>query len=173
MGACIGTLTFFYFFRPRYLFQVEINLEVVPALKNLFETFLCRFQGPCKFTIQLSELRDRYGLVTQFRLAQLCRTLKTAQKRLKKILQCLFNLPKSSANQLVLNQKNMEEPNDQNCSSIINKGGSTKRGSLPSAVEYCILAWVAGLIWSEIKQLWDVGKVRRCQDGALQQHVIW
>ena len=38
---------------------------------------------------------------------------------------------------------------------------TTKRGSLPSAVEYCILAWVAGLIWSEIKQLWDVGlKVR-------------
>ena len=34
---------------------------------------------------------------------------------------------------------------------------TTKRGSLPSAVEYCILAWVAGLIWSEIKQLWDVG----------------
>ena len=50
---------------------------------------------------------------------------------------------------------------------------TTKRGSLPSPVEYCILAWVcivlyctvlyctvlqvAGLIWSEIKQLWDVG----------------
>ena len=34
---------------------------------------------------------------------------------------------------------------------------TTKRGSLPSAVEYLILAWVAGLIWSEIKQLWDVG----------------
>ena len=32
-----------------------------------------------------------------------------------------------------------------------------QRGSLPSPVEYCILAWVAGLIWSEIKQLWDVG----------------
>ena len=24
-------------------------------------------------------------------------------------------------------------------------------------MEFCILAWVAGLIWSEIKQLWDVG----------------
>ena len=53
---------------------------------------------------------------------------------------------------------------------------TTKRGSLPSAVEYVILAWVAGhhaddddddhhhhykittgLIWSEIKQLWDMG----------------
>merc|ERR550532_3334328 len=34
---------------------------------------------------------------------------------------------------------------------------TTKRGSLPSVVEYCILAYVAGLIWSEIKQLWDTG----------------
>ena len=48
---------------------------------------------------------------------------------------------------------------------------TTKRGSMPSAVEYAILAWVAGhflllawpptlqsgLIWSEIKQLWDMG----------------
>jgi len=34
---------------------------------------------------------------------------------------------------------------------------STKRGAKPSLVESCILAWVAGLIWSEIKQLWDVG----------------
>ena len=36
-------------------------------------------------------------------------------------------------------------------------GDVTKRGSKPSLVESCILAWVAGLIWSEIKQLWDVG----------------
>ena len=33
----------------------------------------------------------------------------------------------------------------------------TKRGAKPSLVESCILAWVTGLIWSEIKQLWDVG----------------
>ncbi|KAF4523848.1 hypothetical protein B566_EDAN012549 [Ephemera danica] len=33
----------------------------------------------------------------------------------------------------------------------------TKRGALPSIVEWVILAWVCGLIWSEIKQLWDVG----------------
>ncbi|XP_017783884.1 PREDICTED: transient receptor potential-gamma protein-like [Nicrophorus vespilloides] len=32
-----------------------------------------------------------------------------------------------------------------------------KRGSKPSLVEWIILAWVSGLIWSEIKQLWDVG----------------
>merc|ERR1719319_794134 len=36
-------------------------------------------------------------------------------------------------------------------------GSSTKRGAGPSLVESCILAWVAGLVWSEIKQLWDVG----------------
>eukprot|EP00095_Tigriopus_kingsejongensis_P000849 maker-scaffold1971_size23625-snap-gene-0.2 protein:Tk00849 transcript:maker-scaffold1971_size23625-snap-gene-0.2-mRNA-1 annotation:"transient receptor potential-gamma protein isoform x7" len=34
---------------------------------------------------------------------------------------------------------------------------TTKRGSTPTLVEWAILAWVAGLIWSEIKQLWDVG----------------
>ncbi|KAH9424601.1 Short transient receptor putative channel 1 [Dermatophagoides pteronyssinus] len=34
---------------------------------------------------------------------------------------------------------------------------TTKRGSLPSYIELCILAWVFGLIWSEIKQLWDLG----------------
>ncbi|CAG7729284.1 unnamed protein product [Allacma fusca] len=34
---------------------------------------------------------------------------------------------------------------------------TTKRGSPPSFVEWFILAWVFGLIWSEIKQLWDVG----------------
>lgn len=33
----------------------------------------------------------------------------------------------------------------------------TKRGSLPSHIELWILAWVFGLIWSEIKQLWDLG----------------
>ncbi|XP_025831797.1 transient receptor potential-gamma protein [Agrilus planipennis] len=33
----------------------------------------------------------------------------------------------------------------------------TKRGAKPSLVEWIILAWVGGLIWSEIKQLWDVG----------------
>ncbi|GJQ65198.1 hypothetical protein Trydic_g7337 [Trypoxylus dichotomus] len=33
----------------------------------------------------------------------------------------------------------------------------TKRGAKPSLVEWIILAWVSGLIWSEIKQLWDVG----------------
>nr|WMY99273.1 transient receptor potential C (TRPgamma) [Bemisia tabaci] len=33
----------------------------------------------------------------------------------------------------------------------------TKRGSPPSLVEWLILSWVCGLIWSEVKQLWDVG----------------
>ncbi|CAG5005968.1 unnamed protein product [Parnassius apollo] len=33
----------------------------------------------------------------------------------------------------------------------------SRRGSLPSLVEWLILAWVSGLIWSEVKQLWDMG----------------
>ncbi|XP_031782133.1 transient receptor potential-gamma protein isoform X4 [Nasonia vitripennis] len=33
----------------------------------------------------------------------------------------------------------------------------TKRGAAPTLVEWFILAWVSGLIWSEVKQLWDVG----------------
>uniref|UniRef100_A0A6M2E2A8 Putative transient receptor potential channel n=1 Tax=Xenopsylla cheopis TaxID=163159 RepID=A0A6M2E2A8_XENCH len=33
----------------------------------------------------------------------------------------------------------------------------TKRGAAPSIVEWFILAWVSGLIWSEVKELWDVG----------------
>ncbi|XP_055550789.1 transient receptor potential-gamma protein isoform X1 [Wyeomyia smithii] len=33
----------------------------------------------------------------------------------------------------------------------------TKRGASPTLVEWLILAWVSGLIWSEVKQLWDVG----------------
>ncbi|XP_044729543.1 transient receptor potential-gamma protein [Chrysoperla carnea] len=32
-----------------------------------------------------------------------------------------------------------------------------RRGAPPSLVEWMILAWVSGLIWSEVKQLWDVG----------------
>ncbi|CAG9820158.1 unnamed protein product, partial [Phaedon cochleariae] len=34
---------------------------------------------------------------------------------------------------------------------------STQRGATPSFVEWIILSYVSGLIWSEIKQLWDVG----------------
>ncbi|CAG0922613.1 unnamed protein product [Notodromas monacha] len=34
---------------------------------------------------------------------------------------------------------------------------TTKRGAPPTLVEWLILAWVAGLIWSEIKQLWGIG----------------
>ncbi|CAB3365425.1 Hypothetical predicted protein [Cloeon dipterum] len=34
---------------------------------------------------------------------------------------------------------------------------SNKRGGKPTPVEWVILAWVCGLIWSEIKQLWDTG----------------
>ncbi|XP_015173876.1 PREDICTED: transient receptor potential-gamma protein isoform X4 [Polistes dominula] len=40
---------------------------------------------------------------------------------------------------------------------IDNDTAPTKRGAAPSIVEWFILAWVSGLIWSEVKQLWDVG----------------
>ncbi|XP_038213574.1 transient receptor potential-gamma protein-like [Zerene cesonia] len=33
----------------------------------------------------------------------------------------------------------------------------SRRGSPPTLVEWLILAWVSGLIWSEVKQLWDMG----------------
>ncbi|XP_041973478.1 transient receptor potential-gamma protein-like isoform X2 [Aricia agestis] len=33
----------------------------------------------------------------------------------------------------------------------------SRRGSMPSLIEWLILAWVSGLIWSEVKQLWDMG----------------
>lgn len=33
----------------------------------------------------------------------------------------------------------------------------SKRGAPPTIVEWFVLAWVSGLIWSEVKQLWDVG----------------
>ncbi|KAG5676185.1 hypothetical protein PVAND_006034 [Polypedilum vanderplanki] len=33
----------------------------------------------------------------------------------------------------------------------------TKRGAAPTFIEWMILSWVSGLIWSEVKQLWDVG----------------
>ncbi|XP_055594063.1 transient receptor potential-gamma protein isoform X2 [Uranotaenia lowii] len=33
----------------------------------------------------------------------------------------------------------------------------TKRGASPTLIEWLILSWVSGLIWSEVKQLWDVG----------------
>lgn len=33
----------------------------------------------------------------------------------------------------------------------------TKRGAPPTLIELMVLAWVIGLIWSEIKQLWALG----------------
>ncbi|KPM02148.1 transient receptor potential-gamma protein-like protein [Sarcoptes scabiei] len=54
------------------------------------------------------------------------------------------------------------DPMDQtssnsNSSTDAINSNSTKRGSLPSYIELLILFWVFGLIWSEIKQLWDLG----------------
>ena len=51
-----------------YVYQaIFVRYLLVRALKNFFETFLCSFHLPTEFTIQISELRDRYGLVKQFR----------------------------------------------------------------------------------------------------------
>ncbi|CAH2979148.1 unnamed protein product [Chilo suppressalis] len=33
----------------------------------------------------------------------------------------------------------------------------SRRGAPPSLIEWLILSWVSGLIWSEVKQLWDMG----------------
>ncbi|XP_067121662.1 LOW QUALITY PROTEIN: transient receptor potential-gamma protein-like [Centruroides vittatus] len=41
---------------------------------------------------------------------------------------------------------------------------TTKRGATPSIVELMILAWVMGLIWSEIKQLWELGLTEYVND---------
>ncbi|XP_076367318.1 transient receptor potential-gamma protein-like [Tachypleus tridentatus] len=40
----------------------------------------------------------------------------------------------------------------------------TKRGAPPTIIEWMILAWVAGLIWSEIKQLWESGLTEYISD---------
>ncbi|CAN7998538.1 unnamed protein product [Ixodes hexagonus] len=41
---------------------------------------------------------------------------------------------------------------------------TTKRGASPSIVEWMILAWVVGLIWNEMKQLWDLGLMQYISD---------
>ncbi|XP_073996025.1 transient receptor potential cation channel gamma isoform X2 [Rhodnius prolixus] len=44
-----------------------------------------------------------------------------------------------------------------NLTESVIKSEPTKRGSMPTIIEWLILGWVAGLMWSEVKQLWDVG----------------
>nr|AGJ70290.1 transient receptor potential channel C [Terebratalia transversa] len=39
-----------------------------------------------------------------------------------------------------------------------------RRGAPPTYIECLIMCWVAGLIWSEVKQLWDVGAKEYIQD---------
>ncbi|CAL8134700.1 unnamed protein product [Orchesella dallaii] len=48
-------------------------------------------------------------------------------------------------------------PFDTNSTEWVSTDVTKQRGAPPSLVEWFILAWVSGLIWSEIKQLWDVG----------------
>ncbi|ELT89523.1 hypothetical protein CAPTEDRAFT_172686 [Capitella teleta] len=61
----------------------------------------------------------------------------------------------------------------QRIESIINfsgeDGGSTKisrevRGAPPTSIEWMILAYVAGLVWAEVKQLWNDGAKTYVQD---------
>ncbi|XP_022246931.1 transient receptor potential-gamma protein-like, partial [Limulus polyphemus] len=40
----------------------------------------------------------------------------------------------------------------------------TKRGASPTIIEWMVLAWVAGLIWSEIKELWESGLTQYISD---------
>lgn len=39
----------------------------------------------------------------------------------------------------------------------LNSEAATKRGAPPTLIEMMVLPWVLGLIWSEIKQLWELG----------------
>lgn len=39
----------------------------------------------------------------------------------------------------------------------LNSEAATKRGAPPTLIELMVLPWVLGLIWSEIKQLWELG----------------
>ncbi|CAL4115341.1 unnamed protein product, partial [Meganyctiphanes norvegica] len=61
-----------------------------------------------------------------------------ASQRIETVILDLFGIP----------------PGDQE---ILDVDPTIRRGSPPTLVEWLILAWVFGLIWSEIKQLWDVG----------------
>ncbi|KAK9496929.1 hypothetical protein O3M35_012878 [Rhynocoris fuscipes] len=55
----------------------------------------------------------------------------------------------------LLDWTNSGGPGNHTASTI--KSEPTKRGSMPTIIEWLILGWVAGLMWSEVKQLWDVG----------------
>ncbi|KAH9397620.1 Short transient receptor putative channel 1 [Tyrophagus putrescentiae] len=73
----------------------------------------------------------------------------------------LFNVSSTSSTATTTttmpsSSSSMPSPSSSSSTTI---GGAnlSKRGALPSYIELAIIAWVLGLIWSEIKQLWDLG----------------
>ncbi|CRL02708.1 CLUMA_CG015891, isoform A [Clunio marinus] len=58
---------------------------------------------------------------------------------------------------LMLASQRIESVMDFSGESSFDDDVPTKRGAAPTLIEMFILSWVSGLIWSEVKQLWDVG----------------
>ncbi|XP_059485521.1 transient receptor potential-gamma protein-like isoform X4 [Neocloeon triangulifer] len=74
-----------------------------------------------------------------------------ASQRMENVIGEIFN---GDSSEEIFNKSADKSTDD---SSDDSKDEPNKRGDAPSFVEWVILAWVCGLIWSEIKQLWDVG----------------
>ncbi|XP_053399064.1 transient receptor potential-gamma protein-like [Mercenaria mercenaria] len=66
---------------------------------------------------------------------------------------------------LILVSQRIEIPNiDNRSSSFVKETKTELRGAPATTIEWMILAYVAGLIWTEIKQLWDEGADEYCHD---------
>lgn len=66
---------------------------------------------------------------------------------------------------LILVSQRVEIPFLDNDSSAFVKDSRTElRGAPATSIEWMILAYVIGLIWTEIKQLWDEGADEYCHD---------
>jgi len=66
---------------------------------------------------------------------------------------------------LILVSQRVEIPFlDNNTSSFVKDTKTELRGAPATSVEWMILAYVVGLIWTEIKQLWDEGADEYCHD---------
>ena len=66
---------------------------------------------------------------------------------------------------LILVSQRVEIPMlDNQSSSFVKEARTELRGAPATTIEWMILAYVAGLIWSEIKQLWEEGAEEYCHD---------
>ncbi|XP_060577329.1 transient receptor potential-gamma protein-like isoform X3 [Ruditapes philippinarum] len=66
---------------------------------------------------------------------------------------------------LILVSQRIEIPNiDNRSSSFVKETKTELRGAPATTIEWMILCYVAGLIWTEIKQLWDEGADEYCHD---------